>query len=185
MLETLKQWDRELFIFLNNLGTESFDSFWIFVTQIESWSALFVYFIVLLFYFYKGRQALWMLLFALLTFAVTITLTDYTKEFVARLRPNNVISLVDSIRVLQHPSSYSFFSGHAASSFSITTFIVLAIRPFSKWIYLAYVWPLLFIASRMYVGVHYPSDIVTGAIVGSSIALLLFWVLKKLMHKLS
>ncbi len=174
MLETLKQWDNELFIFLNNLGVAHFDGFWVFVTQIESWTALIIFFILLIFYYYKGKKSLVVLGFLVLTFGVTMLFTGIVKEYVARLRPHNIENLSELIRILQKPSSYSFFSGHASSSFAITTFVVLVIRKHTKWIYLAFLWPLLFSMSRIYVGVHYPSDILVGTMVGISFAFLFY-----------
>ncbi len=172
MFETLKKWDREFFIYLNNLGFEEFDSFWLFVTQIESWTALFVFLIGFIFYYYKGKNAWITLFFLIFTFILTITFTHLVKEFVGRLRPNNVEELSQFIRALQKPTSYSFFSGHASSSFSITTFMVLTLRKYNKWIYLLYLWPMLFVLSRIYVGVHYPSDILIGSGVGVAFAFL-------------
>ena len=184
MLETLKNWDRDLFVWLNNLGIETFDSFWIFATKIESWTALFIYFVVLLFYFYRGKKGFVMFLGILLTFAITLAFTDVTKNFIARLRPNNVEELTGLIRALQKPSSYSFFSGHASSSFSIVTFLVLAIRNFNQWIYVVYLWPIIFVASRIYVGVHYPSDILVGALVGTTIAIIGYGISKYFVKKI-
>lgn len=181
MIEHLKQWDLELFVFLNNLGVKQFDSFWIFSTQIESWIALFLYFFILIFYFYKGKKGVLTFILLWVTFILTIGITQITKETVARLRPNNVEFLSDLIRVLQHPTNYSFFSGHAAVSFAITTFMVLSIKSFSKWIYFAYLWPIIFVTSRIYVGVHYPSDILVGAIVGTTIAYFIFRLQQKLL----
>lgn len=180
MLETLKQWDRDLFVFLNSLGIERFDGFWIYVTQIESWTPLYVLFIILIFYYYKGKKAVTVFLFAVLTLSATFLFTALVKDYVGRLRPNNVEAFAELIRVLQKPTSYSFFSGHASSSFSITTFMVLVLHKFTKWIYLAYLWPLLFVMSRIYVGVHYPSDIFAGALVGTSFALIFYSVFKKI-----
>ncbi len=170
MWETLKDWDRELFVFLNGLGIERFDKFWLFVTQIESWIPLFLLFAVLIFYYYRGRKGGTVVFFLLLTFGITIVLTGAVKEYVARLRPNNVEALGELIRVLQKPTNYSFFSGHASSSFSITTFVVLSLRKFTHWIYICYLWPLLFVSSRIFIGVHYPSDIFVGALVGVGMA---------------
>ena len=172
MLETLKQWDRDLFVFLNGLGIERYDSFWIFVTQIETWIPLFIIFGILIFYYYRGKKAGSVVFFLLLTVGITLVFTGIVKDYVARLRPSEVKAWGELIRVLQKPSHFSFFSGHASSSFSITTFVVLSLRNFTKWIYLSYLWPILFVLSRIYVGVHYPSDIFVGALVGTGFAVL-------------
>jgi len=176
MLHTLKQWDRELFVWLNGLGIEKFDGFWIFVTRIESWIPLFALFFILIIYYYKWKKGLIVVAFVLLTFGITLFFTDVTKDVVARLRPNNALHLTDFIRILLKPTSFSFFSGHASSGFAITTFIFLSLRRFNKWIFLAYLWPVIFALSRIYVGVHYPSDILVGAIVG----LLMAWAFYRL-----
>ncbi|MBT0609109.1 phosphatase PAP2 family protein [Aequorivita echinoideorum] len=184
MLETLKQWDRDIFVFLNGLGIERFDGFWIYVTQIESWTPLFIFFGILIFYYYRGKKGTTVIFFLLLTFGITIFFTGMVKDYVARLRPNNVEELGKLIRILQKPTNYSFFSGHASSSFSVTTFVVLALQKYTKWIYLVYLWPLIFVMSRIYVGVHYPSDIFVGALVGTTFAFLFFYLCRKvLLHK--
>ncbi len=183
MLETLKQWDRDIFVYLNNLGIERFDGFWIYVTKIESWTPLFILFTLLIFYYYKGKKAVVVFLVALLTFAITFLFTSVVKDYVARLRPNNVEAFTELIRILQKPTTYSFFSGHASSSFSITTFMVLVLRKFTKWIYLAYIWPLIFVLSRIYVGVHYPSDIFVGALVGTIFAFFFFFLCRKILER--
>lgn len=171
MVEALKHWDREILIFLNSLGIEKFDRFWIFATQIDTWYPLFSLFIILIFYYYRGRKGGTVVFFLLLTVGITMVFNGAVKEYVARLRPNNVEGLNELIRVLQRPTNYSFFSGHASSSFSITTFVVLSLNKYTNWIYFSYLWPIIFVLSRIYVGVHYPSDIFVGAVVGASFAL--------------
>ena len=184
MLGSLQEWDKELFIFLNNLGAEPYDGFWIFITQIESWIPLFIILTILIFYYYPGKRGLFVFLSLVITFYITSTFTEITKDYVTRLRPNNVESFSGLIRVLQDPSSYSFFSGHASTSFAITTFVVLAVRKFNKWIYLAYIWPLLFASSRIYVGVHYPGDILAGVLAGYLVAILCYRLSMRLLPKL-
>lgn len=183
MFESLKEWDRDLFVFLNSLGGESFDSFWLFTTRIETWIPLFIFFGFLIFYYYKGRKALVALTFLVLTFSATYLFTLLVKDYVGRLRPNNVEAFAEHIRILQKPNSYSFFSGHASSSFAITTFVVLMLRNYTKWIYLAYIWPIIFVLSRIFVGVHYPSDILVGALVGTVFAFVFYKLCKKIIEK--
>lgn len=174
MWKQLQQWDRELFVYLNSLGIEDYDSFWIFVTKIEHWIPLYLLFFALFFFAYRKRKGIIGVGLTILVFAITLAITDVVKIIVGRLRPNNVPELTDLIRILQTPGNFSFFSGHAAVSFAVTTFVVLALRGYFKWIYIFYIWPILFIMSRILVGVHYPGDILVGALVGTTIAFI-FW----------
>ncbi len=179
MYENLKQWDRDIFIAINSAGLEGMDTFWTIVTKTYTWFPLFLFFFLLILHFYKRKKATIVLFYLLLATSVTVLFTGVVKEIVARLRPNNSEYFGDLIRILQTPLNYSFFSGHAASSFVITTFVVLVLRRFTKWIYLAYIWPILFVSSRIFVGVHYPSDIFVGAVVGTSFAYVFYILCEK------
>jgi undecaprenyl-diphosphatase len=184
MLEQIKVWDRELFVWLNGLGVADYDAFWVFITKIESWIPLFALFFFLLIRFSGWKKGLIQVGLVVLTFSVTLILTELTKEFVGRLRPNNAEHLAGIIRILQQPHGFSFFSGHASSSFAITTFVFLSLRKWNKWILLAYLWPVLFVLSRIYVGVHYPSDILVGALVGVLMAYLFYGLSKFILKRL-
>lgn len=181
MLETLKSWDRELFVFLNGLGIERFDRFWLFATLPQNWIPLFILFFILIFYYYRFKKGMIVAFFLLVTVVVTMLFTEMIKDYVARLRPNNVEAFGELIRILQKPSNYSFFSGHASSSFSIATFVVLILRKFTQWIYLVYLWPLIFVMSRIFIGVHYPSDIFVGALVGTIFAWIFYIFCSKIL----
>ena len=183
MFEQLKEWDRELFIYLNGLGIERLDSFWIFITQEENWIPLYLIFIILIFLAYKKKQAFIALIGFLCSFLVTFGITRFIKASVARVRPNNVESLQEVIRILQEPTYYSFVSGHTSTSIAITTFMVLILRHRYKWVYLFYLWPILFATSRVYVGVHYPSDLAAGAFVGVIIAIIIYKICKKMLAR--
>ncbi|MEH6779717.1 phosphatase PAP2 family protein [Maribacter arcticus] len=166
MLDKILQWDRETFVYLNSLGIEQYDMFWSIVTKFPPWIPLFVLIITLFFIKSSKREALFMILTLLAMVLFVSTLTDLTKNVVARLRPNNDEEINTLIRILKSPSGFSFFSGHASSSFSVITFVVLFLRHHFKWVYLFYIWPILFAVSRIYVGVHFPIDIIIGALVG-------------------
>ena len=179
MLETLKEWDSQLFLVLNGLGTKTMDPFWIFITHIESWTLLFILFLVVPFIYFSRRKALWVVLGTLASFVVTLGLKYLAKISFGRIRPNNLVDFAPKIRILQFPSDFSFFSGHASVSFAVTTFMVLALRKSTRWVYLCYLWPVLFSFSRIYVGVHFPSDILAGMCIGFFVALFLFRVFRK------
>lgn len=179
MIGQLKQWDRDLFIYLNGLGIERFDDFWIFVTQEQTWIPLYILFFVLVVISHGGKNIIIGLLSFFASFALSFGVTRVIKATIARARPNNVTEFKDIIRILQEPSYYSFVSGHTSTSVAITTFLVLMLRKRWKWIYIIYLWPILFATSRIYVGVHYPGDILGGAIVGLICAIIVYLLYKK------
>lgn len=174
MWEQLEQWDRELFIYLNGLGIEKYDTFWIFVTKIEHWIPWYLFLLSLFFIVYKRRQAIFGVLLSVGVVGLSLGITEVVKNGVARLRPSNNLDIAELIRVLQSPNNFSFFSGHAAVSMALTTFVVLALRHQLNWIYVIYIWPLLFMTSRIYVGVHFPGDIMVGSLVGVVIGIALW-----------
>ncbi|MFD0799360.1 phosphatase PAP2 family protein [Maribacter chungangensis] len=180
MLNELLDWDRETFIYLNGLGIEQYDFFWSTITTITTWVPLFLLFAFLLLKAYPKKQGLYSILTVLVLFFFVLTLTDLTKEIVARLRPNNDVDINGVIRIIKNSKGYSFFSGHASSSFSITTIIVLFLRKKYPWVFVFYLWAFLFTISRIYVGVHFPIDLMVGALVGTVSALFFYWLHGKL-----
>ena len=183
MFETLEKWDRELFIYLNQLGSASFDTFWIFVTKIENWIFLYGIFLISIWKYFKKKEAILVSLFTVLTFLISYTLKFFTKSLIQRLRPNNLPELSETIRVLQFPIDFSFFSGHAAVSFAVTSFLVINLKKFTKSVYFFYTWPILFSYSRIYVGVHFPSDIVAGACLGMMIGYGMYYFQNKFKNR--
>lgn len=179
MFEKFLQWDQDTFIYLNALGTEQFDTFWITVTEIKSWIPLFVLFLLMFVVKFPRKKAFFQI--AWVSFlAVFITFLTYTvKNWVARPRPCNDETINSFIRILKTPVDYSFFSGHASSSFAITLLVYLLLRERARWTWIFFLWPILFTYSRIYVGVHFPLDIVVGALVGVLSALLFYTIYKK------
>ncbi|MEN8817364.1 MAG: phosphatase PAP2 family protein [Nonlabens sp.] len=182
MWESIVQADQDIFIWVNGLWISKFHSFWVFVTQIENWFLLYLFFFFLLFkklnspVNYIAMTAIPLVVF------ITLALTNLVKNEVERLRPNNEPVLMDSIQILLKPENFSFWSGHSAVSFAVTTFVVLALRSkdMSKWMLLFYIWPIIFAFSRIFIGVHYPADITVGMLVGITSGWLFFILFTKI-----
>jgi len=179
MWEQLLQWDKEVLLYFNNLGSETYDRFWIFITQIKNWIPLYIFFFFLFIRAFHFKKAIVAIIFSLISLGTSLGLTEVVKMTFDRVRPSNNGELQSYLRILQTPDDYSFFSGHAAVSITITLFVIFTLQQRFKWVWLFLIWPFLFCWSRIYVGVHYPSDIIVGIIVGSILGYTLFRLFKK------
>ncbi|MFP2996376.1 phosphatase PAP2 family protein [Spongiivirga sp. MCCC 1A20706] len=184
MFDSLLSLDRELLIYLNNLGSETYDSFWIFVTHQKNWIPFFLFIFISLFLKIRRNEFLKLMLAVAITLAFTLILTEGTKELVQRLRPSQEPDLQNILRILSRPTNYSFFSGHASTSLAVAVFLWLSLRRRMKWIGIFFIWPVFFVSSRIYLGVHYPSDILMGLIVGATIGFLAYQIAVKKLHLL-
>lgn len=165
MFDSLIDLDVDLLIFLNNLGSNRWDSFWIYITHQEHWIPFFVLLLLFIYLQVGLKKTLFTILVIAVLIALTNGFTDFVKNSVERLRPCNVKALQDQIRhftTIYNPQSYSFFSGHSSNSAALATFMILLFRKQNKWIYLILVFPLIFAYSRIYLGFHFPLDIVIG-----------------------
>ncbi|WP_405369809.1 MULTISPECIES: phosphatase PAP2 family protein [unclassified Nonlabens] len=183
MWQSIVEVDQDIFRWINGLAIGKFKSFWLFVTHIENWFLLYIFFFFLLFKSFKKPVSFIAMTAVPLVVFITLSLTNLVKNGVERLRPNNEPVLMDSIQILLKPGNFSFWSGHSAVSFAVTTFVVLALRSkgMSKWIFLFYIWPTTFALSRIFVGVHYPADITVGMLVG----ILLGWLCSLIFFKIA
>ncbi len=184
MLEYLVHLDKKLFVFLNNLGSTPFDSFWLLITQQTNWIA---FFLILLFILFKklGTKKLGI---AILTLAALITftneITDVIKFSVQRIRPCNDDTLAGLIRVVKDSYTFSYFSGHASNSTASMMFVYLILRRYYKYSYLIFLYPLIFAYSRIYLGLHFPIDIISGFIFGGFTGFLFYFLFEKISNKL-
>jgi len=180
LLDRLLQIDTELLIFLNNLGSEQWDSFWFFLTNQFSWSPLFAFLLFLMFKKFGWKNGVLLLLFLIVLITFSDQFTNLIKNTFERLRPCNTEGVIEQIRNFNYkPSSYSFYSGHAASSMTFSFFVILLLKSHYKYIWFLLLFPILFGYSRIYLGVHYPLDIVSGYFAGIFFGYLFFLLQKK------
>lgn len=167
MLDIIKSKDAELLIFLNNLGNEKWDSFWLTITNQFNWIPLFVIILVLIYIRFGLKKTLFSLLFIAILVAFSDQFTNLIKNTTERMRPCNTAELQEYLRQFSYkPRGYSFWSGHASLSTTFTTFIILLLRSKFKFIYFLILFPIVFGYSRVYLGVHYPGDITVGYLSG-------------------
>lgn len=187
LLETLKQIDIQILLLINGLHTPLLDTLFYAITNFLYWIPFFA--IVLGFIIKKYKSKTWIiLLFITLSIALTDQSSNIIKKSVKRYRPSHTLVLQDQLHL--HTSDngkvyrgglYSFVSSHAANSFGITVFLIFLFAPITKhawWIFPS--WALLFSYSRVYLGVHYPSDILSGTLLGISGGLLMVFLYKSL-----
>ena len=174
MLEKIQELDTNLFVYLNGLGSETYDKLWLIITDQLNWTPLFLLIFYLIYKKIGGKQTLYLLLFIAVLIAFTDQTTNLVKNTVQRLRPCNNPDINSFIRVVQVRKSFSFFSGHAANTMAVATFLYLVLKRHFKYLGFLFLWPLVFAYSRIYLGLHYPGDILTGYFVGFTFGFLTY-----------
>ena len=181
MIEEILKLDSKLFLYLNNLGTSKFDIFWISLSKIEANILMYLFLILLFFYIQKIRPKLIYIFYFFIVIALMITITDQGanifKDSIQRLRPCYNESIIDSLRLVKENcgGKYGFFSAHASNSFSLAIFFgLLFINRIRYIIIITIVYASLISYSRIYLGVHYPIDIIFGSFFGIFVGFVMY-----------
>jgi undecaprenyl-diphosphatase len=174
MLDKILYLDQKLFVYLNSLGSETYDGFWLLITKQIYWTPLFLFLLYLVFKKLGTKQTLYLMLFVAILLVFTDQIANVFKNGFQRLRPCNNPEINSFIRIVQSRNSFSFFSGHATSSMAVATFLYLIFNKDFNYFWLLFLWPLIFAYSRIYLGLHYPLDIVSGYLCGAILAFLMF-----------
>lgn len=177
--------DQQLFLFLNGLHTTWLDGPMFWISNKLIWIPLYVWLLYLVYQRYGKKISIIIPCTALLILFTDQT-TNVFKFLVARLRPTHnpeIMHLVHTVNEYRG-GMYGFFSGHAANSFALATFVLLLLKPSSKAVKIAFLfYTCLTVYSRIYLGVHYPLDIIAGALCGIALGFLFSTFTKVVIQK--
>ena len=184
MIQELILKDAEIFIFLNNLGNSSFDTFWILVSEKWFWIPLYVFFAYLRYKNHSKKSFLYILLFFVLGIIASDQIANIFKGGFQRLRPCHDPSLKGLIRVVKCGGQYGFYSAHASNAFFTAVFLMRLlgskIKYFTPWVL---VWAIVVAYSRIYLGMHFPGDILFGAFMGILLGIFFSFLALKVVNK--
>ena len=170
MLETLNQIDASVFLFFNGMHTPFLDRFMMLFTDRFIWIPMYAAILIVLLRTHGVKSAA----FYVAGIALAITLTDQTcatfiRPAVERLRPSNLENPLSALTIIvddYRGGSYGFPSCHSANSFALATFLAF-LFPRRRMVLFIFGWAILNSYTRLYLGVHYPGDLIVGAIIGS------------------
>ena len=168
-METLIDIDKSLFVFLNSLGSDSFDFIWLSITEKKSSIPLYISLIYYIYKKFSNKEFLKYLILVIILIVLTDQVSGFFKDFFQRLRPCHDQEINSFIRIVKEGCGglYGFFSAHAANTFAVATFFYFTLKRYSKNFKYLFLWAAIVSYSRIYVGVHFPFDIIFGACFGT------------------
>lgn len=185
-MDALSTIDSDLFLFLNGLHADWMDGVMALITKMWVWFPLYL---LLIYWTVKqyGKRCWWVFLAVAIVVLCSDQLSSHVcKPLFHRLRPCYNTDLQDLIHLPKGLAGgkYGFVSSHAANTFAVASFLTATLRKNHKWMGIVlYLWAFISSYSRIYMGYHYPGDILCGAILGILIGLTLWKVFQYLVVK--
>lgn len=177
MLDILRQLDQDIFLFLNDLHSPFFDPVFLFITSRAGWIPFYMVLAALIIKNFRKDSIVILIAIAMLVIIADQLTSGFMKPYFGRLRPCHDPAIMDLVHIPGGcGGKYGFVSGHAANTFALAAYVFLIFRSTFKYVWLMFLWSSLVAYSRIYMGVHYPGDILLGALTGTLLAYLVFQI---------
>ncbi len=180
IFESLKAFDTSLFLLLNGLHSGFFDGVMFAFSAKFTWVPFYISILYVVIKQWKSKSV-WIITALILCIVISDQVSSgIIKELVQRPRPSHAENLKGLVHLVRDYDGgrFGFVSSHAANTFGFALLSSLIFRR-KSYIISTFSWAAIIAYSRIYLGVHYPFDILGGIIVGVSAAIFLFLLLKK------
>ena len=169
-IQGLLHLDYQLMLLINRILIHPYlDTISLFMRESIFHIPLYVFVILFVFSVLKEKAIWWLLAGIVLIIFCDIISSHVIKDLVGRPRPCRDPFISGHIRLLARycGGNGSFTSSHAVNHFAFATYVFITLKSFTPWFKVLFIWAALIAYSQVYVGVHYPSDIMAGAFLGT------------------
>ena len=179
-METIINIDRELFLILNHFNHPLADEIMLWITNKWIWTPLYAFLVVIIVRDFGKRSLLYLVSITLLIILTDQLTSSAIKPLFERWRPCHDPAIASLTRLVTPGcgSLYGFVSGHAANSYALASFLWLLLGK-KDWSWLM-IWAGLVAYSRIYVGVHFPIDVMIGGLLGFGMGIGLLRLARKM-----
>lgn len=184
MIEKIIELDEQFFLYLNGLHYDSLDGIMSWVSDKYAWIPFYAILLGIIIWKFKSKA-----IYILLGIGLVILFADqftsgFMKPFFERFRPCHDPDLAGLVYLVEGcGGKFGFASSHAANTFGLATFVFLVFSKLYRFTGLLFLWAFIVSYSRIYLGVHYPLDILVGGIIGIIIGWLVYMLMLKTIFK--